>query len=60
MRSPGCGGATFVACLETAALLIQNNIAKHVLVFCARNGRSGTRVTGRVNTGDIWKKSRRE
>src|SRR4029079_12090026 len=44
------GGATFVACLETAALLIHNKIARHVLVFCARNGRSGTRVTGRVNT----------
>src|SRR5262245_66453414 len=44
------GGATFVACLETAALLIDNGIARNVLVFCARNGRSGTRVTGRVNT----------
>ena len=44
------GGATFVACLETAALLIHNKIARNVLVFCARNGRSGTRVTGRVNT----------
>lgn len=44
------GGATFVACLETAALLIHNGIARNVLVFCARNGRSGTRVTGRVNT----------
>jgi acetyl-CoA acetyltransferase len=44
------GGATFVACLETAALLIRSGIARNVLVFCARNGRSGTRVTGRVNT----------
>jgi len=44
------GGATFVACLETAALLIHSGIARHVLVFCARNGRSGTRVTGRVST----------
>jgi acetyl-CoA acetyltransferase len=44
------GGATFVACLETAALLIHNKIARNVLVFCSRNGRSGTRVTGRVNT----------
>lgn len=44
------GGATFVACLETAALLIHNRIAENVLVYCARNGRSGTRVTGRVNT----------
>jgi acetyl-CoA acetyltransferase len=44
------GGATFVACLETAALLIHSGIARNVLVFCARNGRSGTRVTGRVNT----------
>ncbi len=44
------GGATFVACLETAALLIHNNIARNVLVFCSRNGRSGTRVTGRVST----------
>ena len=44
------GGATFVACLETAALLIHTGIARNVLVFCARNGRSGTRVTGRVNT----------
>jgi acetyl-CoA acetyltransferase len=44
------GGATFVACLETAALLIHNNIARNVLVFCARNGRSGTRVAGRVST----------
>jgi acetyl-CoA acetyltransferase len=44
------GGATFVACLETAALLIHNRIAQNVLVYCARNGRSGTRVTGRVNT----------
>jgi acetyl-CoA acetyltransferase len=44
------GGATFVACLETAALLIHNRIAENVLVFCARNGRSGTRVTGRVST----------
>jgi len=44
------GGATFVACLETAALLIHNGIARNVLVFCARNGRSGTRVAGRVNT----------
>jgi acetyl-CoA acetyltransferase len=43
------GGATFVACLETAALLIHNGIARNVLVFCARNGRSGTRVAGRVN-----------
>ena len=43
------GGATFVACLETAALLIHNRIARNVLVFCARNGRSGTRVTGRVS-----------
>jgi acetyl-CoA acetyltransferase len=44
------GGATFVACLETAALLIHSKIARNVLVFCSRNGRSGTRVTGRVNT----------
>jgi len=44
------GGATFVACLETAALLVHNKLAKNVLVFCARNGRSGTRVTGRMNT----------
>lgn len=43
------GGATFVACLETAALLIHSGIARNVLVFCARNGRSGTRVTGRMN-----------
>ncbi len=43
------GGATFVACLETAGLLVHNRIARNVLVFCARNGRSGTRVTGRVN-----------
>ena len=33
------GGATFVANLETAALLIHNGIARNVLVFCARNGR---------------------
>jgi len=44
------GGATFVACLETAALLIHGRIARNVLVFCSRNGRSGTRVTGRVST----------
>lgn len=43
------GGATFVACLETAALLIHNGVAKNVLVFCARNGRSGSRVTARMN-----------
>ena len=43
------GGATFVACLETAALLIHNKVAKNVLVFCSRNGRSGARVTGRMN-----------
>ncbi len=43
------GGATFVACLETAALLIHTGIAKNVLVFCSRNGRSGARVTGRMN-----------
>ena len=36
------GGATFVANLETAALLIHSGIARDVLVFCARNGRSGT------------------
>lgn len=44
------GGATFVANLETAALLIHSGIARNVLVFCARNGRSGTRVAGRVVT----------
>jgi acetyl-CoA acetyltransferase len=44
------GGATSVASLQTAALLIHSGIARHVLVFCARNGRSGTRITGRVNT----------
>jgi acetyl-CoA acetyltransferase len=43
------GGATFVACLETASLLIHNGVARNVLVFCSRNGRSGTRVTGRMN-----------
>ena len=43
------GGATFVACLETAAMLINAGIARNVLVFCARNGRSGTRIAGRVN-----------
>lgn len=44
------GGATFVAALETAAMLIHTGIARNVLVFCARNGRSGTRVTGRIVT----------
>ena len=43
------GGASTVACLETAALLIHSGIARNVLVLCARNGRSGTRITGRTN-----------
>lgn len=44
------GGATAVANLQAAALLIHTGVARHVLVYCARNGRSGTRVDARMHT----------
>ncbi len=41
------GGASAVASLLTACMLIDTGIARHVLLFCARNGRSGARVDPR-------------
>jgi acetyl-CoA acetyltransferase len=43
------GGATPVANLLAAALLIHSGVARNVLMFCARNGRSGTRVDQRMH-----------
>ena len=42
------GGATPVANLLVAAMLIFTGVAKNVLMFCARNGRSGARVDARM------------
>jgi len=43
------GGASPVASLRTAALAVQAGIANAVMVFVARNGRSGARVAARLS-----------
>src|SRR5690606_8306981 len=43
------GGATPVANLLSAALLVHFRVARGVLMVCARNGRSGTRVDARMH-----------
>jgi len=42
------GGASPVASLRTAALAVQAGLANAVMVFVARNGRSGARVAARL------------
>ncbi|MGW0007377.1 thiolase C-terminal domain-containing protein [Nocardia grenadensis] len=47
---PHLGGASTVAGLHLAALAVAAGAARNVVVFVARNGKSGTRIDQRVRT----------
>lgn len=54
---PHLGGASSTAGLRLAALAVENGAADHVVVFVARNGRTGERIDARVRqlTGQLYR-----